>query len=78
MFQMLRKKRINETKSTDTHFSLEKSVEGFIMAQIFYGCTSGALQVYGMKSKGEFYQVYQEHLKEVGIPHTLRRNYSME
>ena len=78
MFQMLRRKRINETQSTDTYFSSEKSIEGYTMAQAFYGCTSGAIHVYGMKSKGEFYQVYQEHLKEVGIPHTLRRDYSME
>ena len=40
------------------------------MAQAFYGCTSGTIHVYGMKSKGEFYKVYQDHIKEVGIPHT--------
>ena len=78
MFQMLREKRVNETHSTDTYFSSVKSVEGYNMAQAFYGCTSGTIHVYGMKSKGEFYKVYQDHIKEVGIPHTLRQDYSME
>ena len=57
MFQMLRKKRVNEVHSTDTYFSSVKSVEGYNMAQVFYGCTSGTIHIYAMKSKGEFYQV---------------------
>ena len=65
MFQMLRIKRINETQSTDTYFSSEKSIEGYNITQAFYGCTSGAIHVYSMKSKEEFYQIYQQQLKSM-------------
>lgn len=78
IFKMLKKRKVNETHSTDTYFPSVKSVEGYNMAQPFYGCTSGTIHVYGMKSKGEFYKVYQDHINKVGIPHTLRRDYSME
>ena len=57
MFQIMRKRRVNETHSTDTYFSSVKSVEGHNMAQVFYLCSSGTIHVYGMKSKGEFYKV---------------------
>ena len=78
MFQIMRKRRVNETHSTDTYFSSVKSVEGYNMAHVFYGCSSGTIHVYGMKSKGKFYKLYQDHIEEVGIPHTLRQDYSKE
>lgn len=37
MFQMLRKRRVNETHSTDTYFSSVKSAEGHNIAQFFKG-----------------------------------------
>ena len=70
MFKMLRRPRLNETVATDTYFSSETSLEGYNCAQVYYGCTSGTIHVYGMRSKNEFIDTYQEHMKEVGIPQT--------
>lgn len=78
LFQMLRKIQINETHASDTHFSSVSSCEGFKCAQAFYGCISGAIHVYGMKSKGGVVNVYKEHINEVGIPNKLWRDGSKE
>ena len=56
------------------NFSTEKSIEGYTMAQAFYGCTSGTIHMNGMKLKEEFFryiwstqkkQVYHIPLKEI-------------
>ena len=73
-FLMLRKKRLNEVVATDTYFSSVRSIEGYWCAQVFYGCTSRRLKVYGMKRESEFVDVYQDFMRDCGIPHTLRRD----
>lgn len=78
MFQMLRQKRINETVATDTYFSTVTSIEGFYCVQAFYGCTSGTIHTYGMKTKGNFFDRWKYHVKELGAPHTLQQDSSKE
>ena len=71
--------RINETVSTDPLFSNVKSAfDGFIGAQVFYGCTSHCINVYGIKSKGEFHLVYKDFIREHGAPSILRRDNAKE
>ena len=73
-FSMLRARRICEVEATDTYFMPVKSLEGFWCAQMFVGCTSHRKKVYGMKTESEFPNVYRDHLRQDGIPHTLRRD----
>ena len=71
--------RINETVSTDPLFSNVKSAyDGFIGAQVFYGCTSHCINVYGIKSKGEFHLVYKDFIHDHGAPSILRRDNAKE
>ena len=77
-FQMLRKKRLNEVVATDTYFSKVRSLEGYHCAQVYFGCTSKTIDVFGMKSKSEFPDTYKDFLRERGIPHTLRRDNAKE
>ena len=71
--------RIQETVSTDPLFSNVKSAfDGFTGAQVFYGCTSHCIHVYGIKSKGEFHQVYRDFIREHGAPSVLRRDNAKE
>ena len=72
--EMLRYGRLNEAMATDTYFAITKSLEGYWCSQAFYGVKSRRIEVRGMKTEAEFYQVYQDFLREVGIPHTLRRD----
>lgn len=51
---------------------------GYMCSQGFYGCTFGSIIIYGMKPKGDFVNIYKEYLKEVGIPHTFRRDVSKQ
>ena len=75
---MLRRKRLNEVVATDTLFSDVTSVEGYTCSQVFFGCSSRIVEVYGMKSKSEFPDVYADFMREIGIPHTLRRDNALE
>ena len=71
--------RINETVSTDPLFSNVKSAyDGFIGAQVFYGCTSHCINVYGIKSKGEFHLVYKDFIQDHGAPSILRQDNAKE
>ena len=71
--------RIQETVSTDPLFSNVKSAyDGFIGAQVFYGTTSHCINVYGIKSKGDFHLVYKDFIREHGAPAILRRDNAKE
>ena len=71
-FMQLRHRRLNEIIATDTWFSTYPSLEGFNCAQVFYGCTSRRLDVYGMKhSDGEFPGIYLDFIRQRGIPSAL-------
>ena len=48
-FSMLRRKRLNEVVATDTLFSDIASVEGYTCSQVFFGCSSRIVEVYGKK-----------------------------
>ena len=64
--------RIQETVSTDPLFSNVRSIfHGYIGAQVFYGCTSHNINVYGIKSKAAFVSVYQDFICEHGAPAIL-------
>ena len=76
--QMLKFPRRNEIVATDTYFLAVKSFDGYHCAQIFIGLTSRRREVYGMKSKSEFPDIYQDFLRQHGIPHTLRRDNAKE
>ena len=64
--------RIQETVSTDPLFSNVKSAyDGYIGAQVFYGCTSHNINVYGIHAKSEFHKVYRDFIREYGAPAVL-------
>jgi hypothetical protein len=73
-FQMIRHKRLNEVIATDTYFAIEKSMEGYHCAQVFFGMTSKMLYVAGMKTESEFTDVYLDFIRKYGIPSALRRD----
>ncbi len=73
-FHMLRRKRRNEVVATDTYYASVSSICGATCAQVFYGCTSRKLRVFGMSTESEFPAAYKDFLREEGIPHTLRRD----
>ena len=45
---------------------------------MFYGCTSHNINVYGIKSKGDFHLVYKDFIHEHGAPSVLRRDNAKE
>ena len=75
---MLRKPRLNEVVATDTLFTDVTSLEGYNCAQVFFGCQSRIIEVYGIKTKDEFPDTYGDFMRERGIPHTLRRDNAPE
>jgi hypothetical protein len=71
--------RLDETVSTDPIFANCKSIyDNFTGAQVYYGLSSHNIQVYGIKSKGEFPQTYRDFIREEGAPSTLRRDNAKE
>jgi hypothetical protein len=71
--------RINEVVSTDTMFANCRSVyDSFICAQVFFGLTSHMINVYGMKNKSDFPDIYRDFIREQGCPSGLRRDNAME
>ena len=77
-FAWMNRFRLREKVSTDTMFSNCTAIGGATCAQVFYGTTSCIANVYGMKSKSEFPQVYSDFLRNEGIPTVLRRNNAPE
>ena len=74
LFKQLRRKRLNEVIAMDTCFSEIKSIEGHWCSKVFHGCNSRTINVGGMRTESEFPHVYQDFLREHGVPHTLRRD----
>ena len=71
--------RLNETVSTDPIFVNTKSVfHGYSCAQVFYGLKSHCINIYGMKSKGEFPVIYRDFIRDHGCPSILRRDNAKE
>jgi hypothetical protein len=68
---MLRHKRLNEVIDTDTHFAIEKSIEGYHCAQVLFGMTSKMLYVAGMKSESEFADLNLDFTSKYVIPPAL-------
>lgn len=63
---------IQETVSIDPIFSSVRSVfNGFLGAQVFYGCTSHNINVYGITSKSDFPSVYQDFICDHTAPSIL-------
>ena len=68
----LRVTRLAEKVSTDFIDSSVPSINGGQTgAQIFYGCDSHMINVFGVHSKSEFPDVLMDFLIERGAPHTL-------
>ena len=76
-FPWLNNNRIDEKVSTDTIFANCKALGGDTCAQIFYGMTSQCIDVYGMKTESEFPAVYQDFIRNCGIPSVLRRDWGL-
>ena len=55
-------------------FAGTNAIGGYSCAQVFYGMTSKAINVYGMKSKSDFPKVYADFLRNEGIPTVIRRD----
>ena len=71
--------RIDETVSTDPLFANVKSIyHGYTCAQVFFGLKSHMINVYGMKSKNNFPEVYKDFIREQGCPSALRRDNAKE
>jgi hypothetical protein len=73
-FQKIRHKRLNEVIATGTYFAIEKSIEVYHCAQVFFGMTSKMLYVAGMKTESEFADAYLDFIRKYGIPSALRRD----
>ena len=71
--------RLNEVVSTDPLFANCKSLDNkFQGAQVFYGLKLHCIDVYGLKSKGEFPRIYKDFIREQGAPSALRRDNAQE
>ena len=67
--------RLNEVVSTDPIFANCRSIDNcFTGAQVFFGLRSHCIDVYGLKSKGEFPRIYKDFIREQGAPSILRRD----
>ena len=62
----------------DPMFANCTAIGGATCAQVFFGMTSWVINVYGMKSKSKFPQVYADFLRTKGIPTVLRRDNANE
>jgi len=71
--------RIEETISTDPMFANVKSIyHGYTCAQVFFGLKSHMINVYRMRSKSNFPEVYRDFIREHGCPSALRRDKAKE
>jgi hypothetical protein len=77
-FAWMNRHKLREKVATDVLFAHVKAIGGYDCAQVFYGMTSRCINVYGMKSKSEFPKVYQDFLRNEGIPTVLRRDGAKE
>jgi len=77
-FPYLNRRRLDEVVSTDTVFSSHMDISGFHCCQVFYGLASHMINVYGMRSKAEFPEVYMDFIRREGAPTALRRDNAKE
>jgi hypothetical protein len=78
-FPHLNVKRINEVVSTDTMFANCRSIyDAFTCVQVFFGLTSHMINIYGMKNKSEFPEVYRDFIRQEGCPSALCRDNARE
>jgi hypothetical protein len=56
--------------------AIEKAIEGYHCAQVFFGIISKMLYVTGMKTESEFADVYLDFIRKYGILYALRRDYA--
>jgi len=71
--------RLNEAVSTDTIFANCASIfHRFSGLQVYWGLKSHKIDVYGIKSKGDFPATYRDFIREQGAPSILRRDNARE
>ena len=71
--------RLNEVISTDPLLSNIRSIfQGFSCAQIFFGLKSHVINVYGMRHKHNFPEVYCDFIRDQGCSFALRRDNAKE
>ena len=71
--------RTDETVSTDPLFANVISIyHGYTCAQVFFGLKPHMINVYGMRSKNNFPEVYRDFISEQGCPAALRRDNAKE
>ena len=67
--------RLGEVVSTDTMFSNCRSIyDNYTCAQVFFGLTTHIINIYGMKTKGQFPDAYRDFIRDNGSPSILRRD----
>ena len=67
-FPALNVTRFRETYATDTFFSSEKALGGFMCAQLYVGKTSTFTVIYGMKSETQMPETLQDFIRQFGAP----------
>ena len=67
--------RLDEAVATDPMFSNVRSLHhGYYGAQVFLGCTSLRIDVYGFRKHRNFPKIYKDFIREQGAPSMLRRD----
>ena len=70
---------ISETVSTDPFFvNIPSLYHGYLGMQLFFCTKSRCIMGEGLKSKGEFPQLYKDFMRKHGVPSVLRRDNSKE
>jgi hypothetical protein len=70
-FKHLKFPTLGEVVAMDTYYGLVRDVSGWVYGQIYYGCTSHYINVYGMKAKSDAPKTYKAFLRDEGSPTKL-------
>jgi hypothetical protein len=70
-FKHLKFPTLREIVAMDTYYGLVRDVLGWVYGQIYYGCTSHYINVYGMKAKSCVPKTYKAFLRDEGSPTKL-------
>jgi hypothetical protein len=70
-FKHLKYPTLKEIVAMDTYYGLVRDVSGWIYGQIYYGCSSHYINVYGMKAKLDVPKTYKAFLRDEGAPTKL-------
>jgi hypothetical protein len=68
--------RLKEAVACDTFFANCRDQSGAKCAQVFFGCASKMINVYGMTAEREAPDAYKDFIREEGAPTILRRDNS--